>query len=644
MCAPERQRLHGVRRREARQTPVSQIRHLRAVRIHENVRRARQQQGVQTRFFRGLHVDFRIVADVQHVIRLHAQLRRQLAIERAVPFQRVLLIREEEAVPAADAAFFQHPPNRVRVKVHVRRQHDALSRRFRQIEQLHAGFARAAEMHLRLPLVVGHLTHAVVRNAQILHHGAINVPHRHVSLRFGQPRARAAFRLYPRLCEGCHVPPRRPLPFAFQRVEEVNRCAEGAQNQRIEHIQRNHRAVDAVQPQNRALDALRPVPPRGHRLVEPEDFRQIRVLIRRKIRAERRRQVADFRLIRRLPRLLRPHPRIPLSRLLQLLTRLIRPLLMQKFIRKGKHLRNIGVIFAEFCRISRRPRRGRRMFTVEHAVAAVPPETLRKEIQHDGKRNVLRHHNVLFRQRRVVGRAPQPQIAPNHLVPNGVEAVTRHRLLEERIPHRIAAQLVLQHTVRMNRAHEAVAVFALPDRVAHHEVKVVFFRQRDGGTVKIHRHKIVAVQKSEVLARRRIRTGHPRREKPAVLRMRQHPKAAGHTPPAPRPRHPARHHPPAGTLRPAVTACAATPDTRANPASSHIPERPQTALQPPRFSFLPIRKRVILADFDMYILPYSRPIGKPFGGFLHDPKNAVRQLFSPSDRRMPYFAENPLTK
>lgn len=36
------------------------------------------------------------------------------------------------------------------------------------------------------------------------------------------------------------------------------------------------------------------------------------------------------------------------------------------------------------------------MFTVEHAVAAVPPETLRKEIQHDGKRNVLRHHNVLF--------------------------------------------------------------------------------------------------------------------------------------------------------------------------------------------------------------------------------------------------------
>ena len=166
------------------------------------------------------------------------------------------------------------------------------------------------------------------------------------------------------------------------------------------------------------------------------------------------------------------------------------------------------------------------MFTVEHAVAAVPPKTLRKEIQHDGKRNVLRHHNVLFRQRRVVGRAPQPQIAPNHLVPNGMEAVTRHRLLEERIPHRIAAQLVLQHTVRMNRAHEAVAVFALPDRVAHHEVKVVFFRQRDGGTVKIHRHKIVAVQKSEVLARRRIRAGHPRREKSAVLRMRQHPKAA----------------------------------------------------------------------------------------------------------------------
>lgn len=70
------------------------------------------------------------------------------------------------------------------------------------------------------------------------------------------------------------------------------------------------------------------------------------------------------------------------------------------------------------------------MFTVEHAVAAVPPETLRKEIQHDGKRNVLRHHNVLFRQRRVVGRAPQPQIASNHLVPNGVEAVARHRLLK----------------------------------------------------------------------------------------------------------------------------------------------------------------------------------------------------------------------
>ena len=166
------------------------------------------------------------------------------------------------------------------------------------------------------------------------------------------------------------------------------------------------------------------------------------------------------------------------------------------------------------------------MFTVKHAVAAVPPETLRKEIQHDGKRNVLRHHNVLFRQRRVVGCAPQPQIASNHLVPNGMEAVARHRLLKKRIPHRIAAQLVLQHTVRMNRAHEAVAVFALPDRVAHHEVKVVFFRQRDGGTVKIHRHKIVAVQKSEVLARRRVRAGHPRREKPAVLRMRQHPKAA----------------------------------------------------------------------------------------------------------------------
>ena len=107
-----------------------------------------------------------------------------------------------------------------------------------------------------------------------------------------------------------------------------------------------------------------------------------------------------------------------------------------------------------------------------------------------------------------------------------MEAVTRHRLLEERIPHRIAAQLVLQHTVRMNRAHEAVAVFALPDRVAHHKVKVVVFRQRDGGTVKIHRHKIVAVQKSEVLARRRVRAGHPRREKSAVLRMRQHPKAA----------------------------------------------------------------------------------------------------------------------
>ena len=96
---------------------------------------------------------------------------------------------------------------------------------------------------------------------------------------------------------------------------------------------------------------------------------------------------------------------------------------------------------------------------------------------------------------------------------------------------------------------------------------------------------------------------------------------AGHTPPAPRPRHPARHHPPAGTPRPAATACAATPDTRANPASSHIPERPQTALQPPRFSFLPIRKRVILADFDMYILPYSRPISKPFGGFLRPLKN-----------------------